>query len=41
MTQYKTSNVKVSKLKLNKLNLGTKKWYLSNFRTFIKYCWQF
>ena len=36
MTQYNTLKVKFSNLQLNKLKSGIKKWYSSNYKSFIK-----
>ena len=40
MTQCNTLNVKLSKSQINKLKPG-KNWYCGNFKSFIKYDWQF
>ena len=37
MTKYNTLNVKLCNSQINKLKSGIKKWYWSNFKSFIKF----
>ena len=41
MAQYNTLNVKLSCSQLNKLKPVVKKWNCSNFKSFIKFDWNF